>query len=167
MLQSIARAGEHFAGQVRRVFLADGDALVLPTRRLLAILQAIRQHHAAGKPILAECGGMLYCLEQLSDRQGRAAVPWAWADKQALVASAASRVSCAARRRAGPEKGRNVGAIVCPVELNLKKKRYAGGTRECYSPTSTLPATTRTGKVRTASVTGALQGAPVRMSKVP
>ena len=44
VLQSIARAGEHFAGQVRRVFLADGDALVLPTRRLLAILQAIRQH---------------------------------------------------------------------------------------------------------------------------
>lgn len=37
------------------------------------MLQAIRQHHAAGKPILAECGGMLYCLEQLSDRQGRAA----------------------------------------------------------------------------------------------
>lgn len=29
---------------VKRVFLADGDALVLPTRRLLAVLQAIRQH---------------------------------------------------------------------------------------------------------------------------
>ncbi|MEY2633992.1 MAG: hypothetical protein RIR00_2646 [Pseudomonadota bacterium] len=29
---------------IRRVFLADGDALVLPTRRLLAVLQAIREH---------------------------------------------------------------------------------------------------------------------------
>lgn len=29
---------------VKRVFLADGDALVLPTRRLLAVLQAIREH---------------------------------------------------------------------------------------------------------------------------
>lgn len=32
--------------------------------------QAIRAHHAAGKPILAECGGMLYCLDQLDDGRG-------------------------------------------------------------------------------------------------
>ncbi|MGU8127946.1 hypothetical protein ACLXAZ_33315, partial [Escherichia coli] len=32
------------AGLRKRVFLADGDALVLPTRRLLAVLQAIREH---------------------------------------------------------------------------------------------------------------------------
>lgn len=31
---------------------------------------AIRQHHGAGKPILAECGGMLYVLESLTDQQG-------------------------------------------------------------------------------------------------
>ncbi|MBV5325689.1 MAG: radical SAM protein, partial [Rhodospirillaceae bacterium] len=35
VLESIARSGEHFGDEVRRVFLADGDALVLPTRRLL------------------------------------------------------------------------------------------------------------------------------------
>ena len=29
---------------MRRVFLADGDALVLPTRRLLGYLEAIRTH---------------------------------------------------------------------------------------------------------------------------
>ena len=34
----------HDGDQIRRVFLADGDALVLPTRRLLAILEAIRTH---------------------------------------------------------------------------------------------------------------------------
>ena len=44
VLASIAWAGARYAGAVRRVFLADGDALVLPTRRLLEILAAIRQH---------------------------------------------------------------------------------------------------------------------------
>jgi cobyrinic acid a,c-diamide synthase len=31
---------------------------------------AIRAHAAAGKPIVAECGGMLYLLDQLTDTQG-------------------------------------------------------------------------------------------------
>lgn len=35
------------------------------------MLRAIRQHHAAGKPILAECGGMLFCLEKLDDARGK------------------------------------------------------------------------------------------------
>lgn len=35
---------------------------------------AIRQHHGAGKPILAECGGMLYLLESLTDKQGETGV---------------------------------------------------------------------------------------------
>src|SRR3546814_11506474 len=34
------------------------------------MIEAIRSHHGAGKPILAECGGMLYCLEQLDDGRG-------------------------------------------------------------------------------------------------
>ncbi|WP_278957591.1 radical SAM protein [Aquipseudomonas alcaligenes] len=42
VLEEIRRAGERRI--VQRVFLADGDALVLPTRRLLSILQAIREH---------------------------------------------------------------------------------------------------------------------------
>lgn len=44
VLESIRRVGERHGKQVRRVFLADGDALVLPTRRLLAVLEAIREH---------------------------------------------------------------------------------------------------------------------------
>jgi len=32
---------------------------------------AIRAHHEAGKPILAECGGMLYLLDALTDLDGR------------------------------------------------------------------------------------------------
>ena len=37
------------------------------------MLAAIRAHHAAGKPILAECGGMLYLLQALTDKQGERA----------------------------------------------------------------------------------------------
>jgi radical SAM superfamily enzyme YgiQ (UPF0313 family) len=42
VLANIDRCAEEFSEQVRRVFLADGDALVLSTRRLLNVLQAIR-----------------------------------------------------------------------------------------------------------------------------
>lgn len=35
-----------------------------------AMIAAIRAHHAAGKPILAECGGMLYCMDELDDGKG-------------------------------------------------------------------------------------------------
>lgn len=38
-----------------------------------AMKQAIQHHHAAGKPILAECGGMLYLCENLTDLQGQRA----------------------------------------------------------------------------------------------
>ena len=41
VLEEIRRCGQQMI--VQRVFLADGDALVLPTRRLLTILQAIRE----------------------------------------------------------------------------------------------------------------------------
>jgi len=33
---------------------------------------SIRAHHSAGRPILAECGGMLYCLDHLEDVSGAA-----------------------------------------------------------------------------------------------
>lgn len=35
-----------------------------------AMAEAIRAHHAAGKPLLAECGGMLYLLDGLTDAEG-------------------------------------------------------------------------------------------------
>lgn len=63
--------------------LPDCDALWLPggypelhldtlsaNRPLIA---ALRRHHAAGKPILAECGGMLFCLDKLADGRGNEA----------------------------------------------------------------------------------------------
>jgi radical SAM superfamily enzyme YgiQ (UPF0313 family) len=55
VLESIARTGEQYSRGIRRVFLADGDALVLPTRRLLAILNAIRQHMPAVRRVSSYC----------------------------------------------------------------------------------------------------------------
>ncbi len=55
VLESIRLCGERFGDSVRRVFLADGDALVLPTRRLLTILEAIRTHLPAVRRISSYC----------------------------------------------------------------------------------------------------------------
>ncbi|WP_136474991.1 cobyrinate a,c-diamide synthase [Pseudomonas sp. DG56-2] len=38
-----------------------------------SMLAAIRSHHQAGKPVLAECGGMLYLLDALTDVAGERA----------------------------------------------------------------------------------------------
>lgn len=63
--------------------LPQADSLYLPggypelhLQQLAAnqgMATAITQHHAARKPILAECGGMLYLLESLTDKQGESA----------------------------------------------------------------------------------------------
>lgn len=63
--------------------LPQADALYLPggypelhLDRLATnemMLGAIRAHHAHGRPIVAECGGMLYLLESLMDVNGRRA----------------------------------------------------------------------------------------------
>ncbi|MFY1018821.1 radical SAM protein [Ectopseudomonas khazarica] len=53
VLEEIRRAGKQLI--VNRVFLADGDALVLPTRRLLAILQAIREHMPEVRRVSSYC----------------------------------------------------------------------------------------------------------------
>ena len=53
--ESIRRCGELYGAGVKRVFLADGDALMLPERRLLAVLEAIRKHLPGVRRISAYC----------------------------------------------------------------------------------------------------------------
>ena len=55
VIDSIRRSGELLGGRLQRVFLADGDALVLPTRRLLKILQAIRQFMPTVERVSSYC----------------------------------------------------------------------------------------------------------------
>jgi len=53
VLDEIRRCGEQLI--VQRVFLADGDAMILPTRRLLVILQAIREHMPSVERVTSYC----------------------------------------------------------------------------------------------------------------
>jgi len=55
VLESLRRCGELFGDRVSRVFLADGDAMVLPTRWLLAVLAAIRRHLPAVHRVSSYC----------------------------------------------------------------------------------------------------------------
>lgn len=55
VLESIRLTGQRYGNEVRRVFLADGDALVLPTRRLISILEAISTHMPAVRRISSYC----------------------------------------------------------------------------------------------------------------
>jgi cobyrinic acid a,c-diamide synthase len=69
-----------FFSPMRDIAVPDCDAIWLPggyPELHLEVLSAnqpmiasIRRHHEQGKPILAECGGMLYCLDTLTDRKG-------------------------------------------------------------------------------------------------
>ncbi len=54
-LETLRRCGERFGDGIRRVFLADGDALVLPTRRLLEVLAAVREHLPAVRRVSSYC----------------------------------------------------------------------------------------------------------------
>lgn len=72
-----------FFSPLRDVALPEVDSLYLPggypelhLRALAenrAMAQAIHAHHEMGKPILAECGGMLYLLDALTDVAGERA----------------------------------------------------------------------------------------------
>jgi radical SAM superfamily enzyme YgiQ (UPF0313 family) len=55
VLESIRRCGEEFGADIRRVFLADGDALTLSTRRLATVLEAIRRDLPAARRISSYC----------------------------------------------------------------------------------------------------------------
>lgn len=55
VLESIRVTGERYGDDIRRVFLADGDALVLPTKRLFTVLDAIRTHLPAVRRISSYC----------------------------------------------------------------------------------------------------------------
>ncbi|MDP3654802.1 MAG: radical SAM protein [Rhodoferax sp.] len=54
-LDSIRNCGAQFAAQVQRVFLGDGDAMVLSTRRLMTLLQAIQEHLPKVRRISTYC----------------------------------------------------------------------------------------------------------------
>jgi len=54
-LETIRRCGEQFAAHVQRVFLGDGDAMALSTRRLMSVLGAIKEHLPKVRRISSYC----------------------------------------------------------------------------------------------------------------
>ena len=54
-LDAIRGCGEQLAAQVQRVFLGDGDAMVLSTRRLMTLLTAIKTHLPKVRRISSYC----------------------------------------------------------------------------------------------------------------
>jgi cobyrinic acid a,c-diamide synthase len=84
-LDVLRRSGAtlHFFSPLHDRTLPEAEALYLPggypelhldtLHDNGGMRDAIRAHHAAGKPIVAECGGLLYLLESLTDTSGRRA----------------------------------------------------------------------------------------------
>ena len=54
-LDTIRRCGELYASDVQRIFLGDGDAMILSTRRLMELLAAIREHLPGVRRISSYC----------------------------------------------------------------------------------------------------------------
>jgi radical SAM superfamily enzyme YgiQ (UPF0313 family) len=54
-LDSIRQLGEQFPGQIQRIFIGDGDAMVLSTRRLMTMLTAVREHLPQVRRISSYC----------------------------------------------------------------------------------------------------------------
>jgi cobyrinic acid a,c-diamide synthase len=73
----------HFFSPLADAAMPEADALYLPggypelhlaqLSANQAMQQSIRAHHDRGRPILAECGGMLYLLDRLTGRDGETA----------------------------------------------------------------------------------------------
>jgi radical SAM superfamily enzyme YgiQ (UPF0313 family) len=55
VFETIKRCADVYVGDVRRVFLSDGDAMTLSTRRLVAILEAVRRDMPAVRRVSSYC----------------------------------------------------------------------------------------------------------------
>ena len=55
VIESVRRCGETFGDAVKRIFLADGDAMTLSTRRLANVLEAIRRYLPGVRRVSSYC----------------------------------------------------------------------------------------------------------------
>jgi cobyrinic acid a,c-diamide synthase len=95
--------------------------------------QALRAHHAAAKPIVAECGGMMTVFEALVDREGRShpmagLLPGFTAMQPRLQALGLQAVECAA----GPLRGHTFhhSRLETPLHATLQARSPDGATGE-------------------------------------
>jgi radical SAM superfamily enzyme YgiQ (UPF0313 family) len=74
VFESIRRCGEQFGGGVKRVFLADGDAMTLSTRRLAAVLEAIRRDLPGVRRVSSYCLPRNLCKKSSAELRELAAL---------------------------------------------------------------------------------------------
>ncbi len=55
VLDSVRRCGEQFGADIKRIFLSDGDAMTLSTRRLATVLEAIRKEMPGVRRVSSYC----------------------------------------------------------------------------------------------------------------
>ena len=55
LLDAIQQCGDQFGPELQRVFLGDGDAMVLSTRRLMTLLEAVKVHLPKVRRISSYC----------------------------------------------------------------------------------------------------------------
>lgn len=55
IVETLRRCGEEYGDGIRRVFLADGDAMTLSTRRLATVLEAIRRELPSVRRVSSYC----------------------------------------------------------------------------------------------------------------
>lgn len=81
-LESLGAEINYFS-PINDVQIPDSDSIYFPggypelhlnsLSKNLSMINSIKKHHANNKPIVAECGGMLYLLESLTDKSGNKA----------------------------------------------------------------------------------------------
>jgi cobyrinic acid a,c-diamide synthase len=104
--------------------------------------EAIRAHHAAGKPILAECGGMLYLLDGLTDSTGVREPMLGLLPGEARMRS---RLTALALQEVALPEGRLRGHIFHHSELESPLEPLARG--ECPNYRRTAEAVYRQGRL--------------------
>ncbi len=55
ILETLRRCGEEYGDAIKRIFLADGDAMTLSTRRLATVLEAIRRELPSVRRVSSYC----------------------------------------------------------------------------------------------------------------
>ncbi|MDZ7779987.1 MAG: cobyrinate a,c-diamide synthase [Gemmatimonadota bacterium] len=104
--------------------------------------QALAAHHAAGKPLVAECGGMLYLLESLTDKHGTVAAMAGLLPGTAVVQE---RLTALALQAVTLPEGTLRGHTFHHARMNSPLEAIARG--ECPNRRSTAEAVYRDGRL--------------------
>lgn len=112
-----------------------------------AMLQSIRDHHGAGKPILAECGGMMACVDSLVDGDGNEQAMAGLMPGQARMAGKLKGLGMQAVDGSGAREGEELrghayhhSELVTPLEPTSQTRKVRGPAGEAMYRQGSLSA---------------------------